>query len=105
VSILLLKRLSSSSAFHSVGSHDHCLIQIKRAYSDPFFQSLGLVCRKKQELSAFLKRINITFSKEELLLEAITHKSYNPKFNFEKVSFLGRTALDKVILSWTMSCS
>ena len=39
------------------------------------------------------KKINITSNNKNLLLQALTHKSSNPKFNNEKLEFLG----DRVI--------
>ena len=39
--------------------------------------------RKLQEI------LNVKFKNEDFLLQAITHKSFNPKNNYEKFEFLG----------------
>ena len=43
------------------------------------------------------KLINIKFKDENLLKQAITHKSYNSKINYEKLEFLGDRVLGLII--------
>ena len=43
------------------------------------------------------KRINLKFKNKDLLIKALTHKSFNPKENNEKIEFLGDRVLGLVI--------
>ncbi len=43
------------------------------------------------------KKLNIKFNNEELLIQAITHKSFNSKKNYEKLEFLGDRVLGLII--------
>lgn len=43
------------------------------------------------------KKINITFKNDKLLINALTHKSYDAKNNYEKLEFLGDRVLGFVI--------
>tara|TARA_Y100000590_G_scaffold387637_1_gene461379 strand:+ start:237 stop:905 length:669 start_codon:yes stop_codon:yes gene_type:complete len=43
------------------------------------------------------KKINIKFKNKDLLIKALTHKSYNPIENNEKIEFLGDRVLGLVI--------
>lgn len=47
--------------------------------------------RKLQEI------LNVKFKNEDFLLQAITHKSFNPKNNYEKFEFLGDRVLGLII--------
>ena len=49
---------------------------------------------KLKKLQEILK---IKFNNENLLLQAITHKSHNPKNNYEKFEFLGDRVLGLII--------
>jgi ribonuclease III len=48
-------------------------------------------------LSKFQKDINIKFKKKDLLLEALTHKSANEKYNNEKLEFVGDRVIGLVL--------
>ena len=39
------------------------------------------------------KKIKINFKNEKILLQAITHKSYDPNNNYENLEFLGDRVL------------
>ena len=43
------------------------------------------------------KKIKINFKNEKILLQAITHKSYDPLNNNEKMEFLGDRVLGLII--------
>ena len=43
------------------------------------------------------KKIKINFSNEQILLQAITHKSYDPNNNYENLEFLGDRVLGLVV--------
>ena len=43
------------------------------------------------------KKINLKFKNKNLLIQALTHKSFNPKENNEKIEFLGDRVLGLVI--------
>ena len=43
------------------------------------------------------KKIDVKFKNKNLLIQALTHKSYNPKENNEKIEFLGDRVLGLVI--------
>tara|TARA_Y100001970_G_scaffold278022_1_gene383108 strand:- start:1593 stop:2252 length:660 start_codon:yes stop_codon:yes gene_type:complete len=51
----------------------------------------------KNNLSTLQKKINIKFKNLKYLKNSITHKSYNPLNNFEKLEFLGDRILGFVI--------
>ena len=48
-------------------------------------------------LQKLQKKIKIYFKNEKILLQAITHKSFNSKSNYEKLEFLGDRVLGLVI--------
>ena len=43
------------------------------------------------------KKINIKFKNNNLLIQSLTHKSFNPNENNEKIEFLGDRVLGLVI--------
>ena len=43
------------------------------------------------------KKIDIKFKNKDLLIQALTHKSFNPNENNEKIEFLGDRVLGLVI--------
>ena len=43
------------------------------------------------------KKIKINFNNKQILLQAITHKSYDPKNNYENLEFLGDRVLGLVV--------
>ena len=43
------------------------------------------------------KKIDLKFKNKDLLIQALTHKSYNPNENNEKIEFLGDRVLGLVI--------
>ena len=43
------------------------------------------------------KRIGYTFSNKELIIEALTHKSYKKPYNNERLEFLGDAVLDLIV--------
>ena len=43
------------------------------------------------------KKIKINFKNEQILLQAITHKSHDPKNNYENLEFLGDRVLGLVV--------
>tara|TARA_Y100000590_G_scaffold446343_1_gene579912 strand:+ start:2418 stop:3089 length:672 start_codon:yes stop_codon:yes gene_type:complete len=51
----------------------------------------------KVKINKLQKNLNIKFNNTDLLLQAITHKSYNPKLNYEMLEFLGDRVLGLVI--------
>ena len=48
-------------------------------------------------LKNFQKKIKINFKNEQILLQAITHKSYDPNNNYENLEFLGDRVLGLVV--------
>ena len=51
----------------------------------------------KVKINKLQKNLNIKFNNTDLLLQAITHKSYNLKLNYEMLEFLGERVLGLVI--------
>ena len=51
----------------------------------------------KSKYINFQKILNIKFKNLDFLKKALTHKSYNPKENYEKLEFLGDRVLGLVI--------
>ena len=51
----------------------------------------------KSKYNNFQKILNIKFKNLDFLKMALTHKSYNPKENYEKLEFLGDRVLGLVI--------
>tara|TARA_B100001540_G_C15549977_1_gene525405 strand:- start:22 stop:687 length:666 start_codon:yes stop_codon:yes gene_type:complete len=47
----------------------------------------------KNKINQLQKILNINFNNTDLLLQAITHKSFNPKINYEMLEFLGDRVL------------
>ena len=43
------------------------------------------------------KKIKINFKNEKILLQALTHKSYDPNYNYENLEFLGDRVLGLVV--------
>ena len=52
---------------------------------------------KYMKLSQLKKKIGIIFKDDKLLIRALTHKSYDPNNNYEKLEFLGDRVLGFVI--------
>ncbi|MGD9970085.1 MAG: ribonuclease III [Sulfuricurvum sp.] len=48
-------------------------------------------------LSTLEKRLGYTFHNRELLIEALTHKSYKQPYNNERLEFLGDAVLDLIV--------
>ena len=48
-------------------------------------------------LKTLQKKIKINFKNEKILLQAITHKSYDPNHNYENLEFLGDRVLGLVV--------
>ena len=48
-------------------------------------------------ISKFQKDLKIRFKKKSLLIQALTHKSANNKFNNEKLEFLGDRVIGLVL--------
>ncbi|WP_187647521.1 ribonuclease III [Nitrosophilus labii] len=51
----------------------------------------------QQSLRKFEERLGYTFKNRNLLIEALTHKSYKKPYNNERLEFLGDAVLDLVI--------
>ena len=51
----------------------------------------------KVKINKLQKNLNIKFNNTDLLVQAITHKSYNPKLNYEMLEFLGDRVLGLII--------
>ena len=51
----------------------------------------------KAKINKLQKILNIKFNNTNLLLQAITHKSYNSKINYEMLEFLGDRVLGLII--------
>ena len=51
----------------------------------------------KVKINKLQKNLNIKFNNTNLLVQAITHKSYNPKLNYEMLEFLGDRVLGLII--------
>lgn len=49
------------------------------------------------DLQALQERIGYTFQNKELLIEALTHKSYKQPYNNERLEFLGDAVLDLIV--------
>ena len=47
------------------------------------------------------KKIDLKFKNKDLLIQALTHKSFNPNENNEKIEFLGDRVLGLVTVSYT----
>ena len=43
------------------------------------------------------KRLNYTFENKQLIIEALTHKSYKKPYNNERLEFLGDAVLDLIV--------
>ena len=52
---------------------------------------------KYMKLRQLKKKIGIIFKDDKLLIRALTHKSYDPNNNYEKLEFLGDRVLGFVI--------
>ena len=51
----------------------------------------------KAKINRLQKILNIKFNNTDLLLQAVTHKSYNSKINYEMLEFLGDRVLGLII--------
>jgi len=51
----------------------------------------------KVDYNLLEKKIKINFKDKNLLIKSLTHKSYNPEQNYEKIEFLGDRVLGLVI--------
>lgn len=51
----------------------------------------------KNELELLQKRLDYQFRDKNLIIEALTHKSYKQKYNNERLEFLGDAVLDLII--------
>ena len=51
----------------------------------------------KNKINKLQKILNIKFNNEDILIQAITHKSYNSKTNYEMLEFLGDRVLGLTI--------
>jgi ribonuclease-3 len=49
------------------------------------------------DLEALQERLGYTFQNKELLIEALTHKSYKQPYNNERLEFLGDAVLDLIV--------
>jgi len=49
------------------------------------------------DLQTLQKRLGYTFENKELLIEALTHKSYKQPYNNERLEFLGDAVLDLIV--------
>ncbi|RRS32854.1 MAG: ribonuclease III [Epsilonproteobacteria bacterium (ex Lamellibrachia satsuma)] len=49
------------------------------------------------------KRLNYTFKKKQLIIEALTHKSYKKPYNNERLEFLGDAVLDLIVGEYLFS--
>lgn len=49
------------------------------------------------DLEALQERLGYTFKNKELLIEALTHKSYKQPYNNERLEFLGDAVLDLIV--------
>ena len=49
------------------------------------------------KLNKLQKKIGISFKDDKLLIQALTHKSFHTKNNYEKLEFLGDRVLGLVI--------
>ncbi len=50
-----------------------------------------------ENLHALQERLGYTFQNKELLIEALTHKSYKQPYNNERLEFLGDAVLDLIV--------
>ena len=50
-----------------------------------------------KEYHALEKRLGYTFKNKELIIEALTHKSYKKPYNNERLEFLGDAVLDLIV--------
>jgi len=49
------------------------------------------------DYSQLEKRLNYTFKNKQLIIEALTHKSYKKPYNNERLEFLGDAVLDLIV--------
>lgn len=49
------------------------------------------------------KRLNYTFKNKQLIIEALTHKSYKKPYNNERLEFLGDAVLDLIVGEYLFS--
>ncbi|HHH20314.1 MAG TPA: ribonuclease III, partial [Nitratifractor sp.] len=50
-----------------------------------------------KDLSKLEERINYSFQNKQLIIEALTHKSYKKPYNNERLEFLGDAVLDLIV--------
>jgi len=53
--------------------------------------------KKMNNYSQLEKRLNYTFENKQLIIEALTHKSYKKPYNNERLEFLGDAVLDLIV--------
>jgi len=55
------------------------------------------------DYSQLEKRLNYTFDNKQLIIEALTHKSYKKPYNNERLEFLGDAVLDLIVGEYLFS--
>jgi len=55
------------------------------------------------DYSQLEKRLNYTFQNKQLIIEALTHKSYKKPYNNERLEFLGDAVLDLIVGEYLFS--
>ncbi len=55
------------------------------------------------DYSQLEKRLNYTFKDKQLIIEALTHKSYKKPYNNERLEFLGDAVLDLIVGEYLFS--
>ena len=55
------------------------------------------------DYSQLEKRLNYTFNNKQLIIEALTHKSYKKPYNNERLEFLGDAVLDLIVGEYLFS--
>jgi len=55
------------------------------------------------DYSQLEKRLNYTFKNKQLIIEALTHKSYKKPYNNERLEFLGDAVLDLIVGEYLFS--
>ncbi len=55
------------------------------------------------DYSQLEKRLNYTFENKQLIIEALTHKSYKKPYNNERLEFLGDAVLDLIVGEYLFS--
>jgi len=55
------------------------------------------------DYSQLEKRLNYKFDNKQLIIEALTHKSYKKPYNNERLEFLGDAVLDLIVGEYLFS--